>query len=184
MSREDKKAFRRIGAVMVVFVLVMSIWGAFNSPNVDTKKTLNVLFLVDLSESTFPGSTDTLKKRLNLGILESAVTAVKASGQCDKIAVMGFADRTVRLLPASSFYVQVSSVEANKIETMLASWNHPALRSLKRNVTNIASALQFVKDEIGRELDHDANPTHPRLVLVISDGVNDPLNENHAPENK
>lgn len=183
MSREDKKALKKTGAVMAIFILAMCIWAAFNSPDVDTKKTLSVLVLVDFSESTFPGSADTLKRRLNLGIVESAVKAVKTSGHCGKIAVMAFADRAVRLLPTASFYMQVSSAEANKIEMTLAGWNHPALRSLKRNVTDIASALQFVKDEIGRELDHDDNPAHPRLVLVISDGVNDPQNENAAPEN-
>ena len=184
MSHEDKKPLKRIGAGMAIFILVMCIWGAFNSPDVDTKKTLSVILLIDLSESTFPGPNDTLKKRLNPGILESVVKAVKTSGQCDKIAVMVFADRAARLLPTSSFYAHVSSTEANKIETMLASWNYPQVRSLKRNVTNIASAFQFVKDEMGRELDHDDNPAHSRLVLMISDGVNDPANENTASENK
>lgn len=49
---------------------------------------------------------------------------------------------------------------------------------MRRSKTDIAGAIRSVHKHIVDELAIRDNPDHPRLVLLVSDGKNDPLNEN------
>ena len=132
---------------------------------------LEVHLLVDVSRSIWP-STDgrDLKNILITCIQEVPDNLRPLENEGDKIAVYLFADRLEMLSPVRP--VEDQKVVRESISSAMLRVNGTVNQKLDVNKTDFATALGSVYESIASE--HETYSHRTRIVLMVSDGINDP----------
>lgn len=151
---------------------------------------LDIILLIDVSFSAVPQNDDDHLSTHRAKLAELVVNNLKVFNNNsigDRLAIIAFADTAVQVFPINGFYEVVGFYPAlprliNENYNSCIVGRHPNLYSLNRKKTNLVAALRFTRAKIEREHNtmEGAERERSRLIVLISDGIQDNTNEGGA----
>lgn len=167
-------------AILFIVILLLSLLSqeifTNSSKTIINDDGLDIILLIDLSYSSNPQDRDILSP-YRIRVIEEIIKNLRDHhDRGDKIGVMVFADNVCQVLPANEFftpfgYGQATSQNIIDIVKKCGNGQHPCMRQLDRNKTDITATLKSIYSKNTNEA---VQPNKPRLAFIVSDGINDP----------
>lgn len=150
---------------------------------------LDLFLLIDVSLSSFP-SNDSILSNYRINIIEEVIDNLRPIwSHGDRIGIYVFADDIIKILPTNKSYLLAGYGESEALKTDIINnvriYSNDNRREINRTKTNIPKALNSIYEAIKKQ---SGNPNRsaqkrPPLILLVSDGVNDPLNDGKEAKN-
>lgn len=168
-------------AILFVVILLLSLLSqeifTNSSQTIINDDGLDVILLIDLSYSSNPQDGDVLSS-YRIRVIKQIVTKLRDyHDRGDKVGVMVFADIVCQVLPPEGELLTPFGLGQGAPQNIVGIVNecgngqHPCMRQLDRNKTDITAALRSIYNKITNRA---VRPNKPRLVYIVSDGINDP----------